>query len=77
MPTQPVVVEPAPRRVREDKTKYAEIASFIQIYKGDVLKASGKIVGRTLDQIVTVSAYTVSIHAPARGATGSLSLWLP
>jgi len=60
-PTQPVVVEPAPRRVREDKTKYAEIASYVQIYKGDTLKASGKIVGRTLGQVVTVEAYTEEI----------------
>lgn len=60
-PTQPVVVEPAPRRVREDKTKYAEIASYVQIYKGDKLKASGKIVGRTLDQVVTVHAMTEEI----------------
>ena len=61
MPTQPVVVEPTPRRVREDKTKYAEIASYVQIYKGDKLKASGKIVGRTLDQVVTVHAMTEEI----------------
>jgi hypothetical protein len=61
MPTQPVVVEPAPRRVREDKTKYAEIASYVQIHKGDKLKASGKIVGRTLGQVVTVEAYTEEI----------------
>ena len=60
-PAQPVIVEPAPRRVREDKTKYAEIASYVQIYKGDKLKASGKIVGRTLGQVVTVEAYTEEI----------------
>ena len=92
MPTQPVVVEPAPRRVREDKTKYAEIASYVQIWQVDetkmlavpepgllsptqaalttqrvetgrtaTLKASGKIVGRTLGQVVTVEAYTEEI----------------
>ena len=60
-PSQPFLTAPAPRRERENKTKYAEIASYIQIYKGDKLKASGKIVGRALGQVVTVEAYTEEV----------------
>jgi hypothetical protein len=60
-PSQPFVVQGKPARAKPNKTQYAEIASYIQIYKGDKLKASGKIVGRTLGQVVTVEAYTEEI----------------
>lgn len=60
-PSQPFVVQTKPQRVKPNKAQYAEIASYIQIYKGDKLKVSGKIVGRTLGQIVTVEAYTEEI----------------
>lgn len=60
-PSQPFAVQAKPQRIKPNKAKYAEIAAFIQIYKGDKLKASGKIVGRTLGQIVTVEAYTEEI----------------
>lgn len=58
---QPVVVEGAPKRERGNKPAYAAIASYVQIYQGDKLKASGKIVGRTLGQVVTVEGYTEEI----------------
>ncbi len=60
-PSQPFAVQGKPARAKPNKAQYAEIASFIQIYKGDVLKASGKIVGRTLGQVVTVFAATEEI----------------
>ena len=60
-PSQPFVVQGKPTRAKPNKTQYAEIASYIQIYKGDKLKVSGKIVGRTLGQVVTVEAYTEEI----------------
>src|SRR5690606_1800713 len=60
-PSQPFAVQGKPARAKPNKTQYAEIASYIQIYKGDKLKASGKIVGRTLGQVVTVEAYTEEI----------------
>lgn len=60
-PSQPLVVQAKPKKAKPNKAQYAEIAAFIQIYKGDVLKASGKIVGRTLGQVVTVFAATEEI----------------
>jgi len=54
-------VQAKPKRVKPNKAQYAEIASYVQIYKGGKLKASGKIVGRTLGQVVTVEAYTEEI----------------
>lgn len=60
-PSQPLAVQAKPQRIKPNKAQYAEIAAFIQIYKGDVLGASGKIVGRTLGQVVTVEAYTEEI----------------
>ena len=60
-PSQPLAVQGKPARAKPNKAQYAEIASYVQIYKGDVLKASGKIVGRTLGQVVTVEAYTEEI----------------
>ena len=57
-PSQPFAVQGRPVKVKPNKAQYAEIAAFIQIYKGDVLKASGKITGRSLGQIVTVTAKT-------------------
>ena len=59
--SQPFAVQAKPQRIKPNKAQYAEIASFIQIYKGPVLKASGKITGRSLGQIVTVEAYTEEI----------------
>jgi len=58
---QPVVVEGAPKRERDNKPAYAAIASYVQIYQGDQLRASGKIVGRDLGQVVTVHAMTEEI----------------
>ena len=58
---QPVVVEGAPKRERDNKPAYAAIASYVQIYQGDKLRASGKIVGRDLGQVVTVHAMTEEI----------------
>ena len=58
---QPVVVEGAPKRERGNKPAYAAIASYVQIYQGDKLRASGKIVGRDLGQVVTVHAMTEEI----------------
>lgn len=60
-PNQPFVVQGKSAGTKPNKTKYAEIASYIQIYKGDKLKVSGKINSRTLGEIVTVSAYTEEI----------------
>ena len=60
-PSQPFVVQAKPTKAKPNKAQYAEIAAYVQIYKGDVLKASGKIVGRTLGQVVTVEAYTEEI----------------
>lgn len=60
-PGQPFVVQAKPTKAKPNKAQYAEIASYVQIYKGDKLKASGKIVGRTLGQIVTIQAYTEEI----------------
>lgn len=42
----------------QDRLSHAEIASFVQIYKGRKLKASGKIVGRELGQKVIINALT-------------------
>jgi hypothetical protein len=58
---QPVVVEGAPKRERDNKPAYAAIASYVQVYQGDKLRASGKIVGRDLGQVVTVHAMTEEI----------------
>src|SRR5690606_2725260 len=58
---QPVVVEGAPKRERDNKPAYAAIASYVQIYQGDKLRASGKIVGRDLGQVVTIHAMTEEI----------------
>ena len=44
-----------------DKTRYAEIAAFIQVYQGTQLKASGCITGRELGQTITVKAMTEEI----------------
>ena len=42
----------------QSKLVHAEIASFVQVYKGNKLVVSGKITGRTLGQAVTVFAST-------------------
>jgi len=46
---------------RESKAGYADLASFVQIFKGETLKASGKITGRSLGQVITVEALTEEI----------------
>lgn len=46
---------------RENKAGYADLASFVQIFKGETLKASGKITGRSLGQVITVEALTEEI----------------
>ena len=46
---------------RENKTQYAEIAAFVQVFAGSKLKASGKINRRTLGELVTIQAYTEEI----------------
>ena len=60
-PVQPFLVQGAPVREKENKTKYAEIARFIQIYKGKHLVASGRIKSRTLGEVVLIEAYTEEI----------------
>src|SRR5690606_24529944 len=60
-PSQPFAVQVKPTKAKPNKAQYAEIASYVQIYKGGKLKASGKIVGRTLGQVVTVFAATEEI----------------
>lgn len=45
----------------QSKLIHAEIASFVQVYKGNRLVVSGKITGRTLGQVVTVFASTEEI----------------
>ena len=60
-PTQPFLVQGAPVRERENKTKYAEIAHFIQVYKGEHLVASGRIKSRTLGEVVLIEAHTEEI----------------
>ncbi|MFY9135253.1 MAG: hypothetical protein WAO51_08650, partial [Bacillota bacterium] len=40
--------------LRGNKAQYAEIAAFAQVLAGERLKASGKIVGRSLGEIVTI-----------------------
>ena len=45
----------------QSKLVHAEIASFVQVYKGNRLVVSGKITGRTLGQVVTVFASTEEI----------------
>lgn len=45
----------------QSKLRHAEIASYIQIYKGGRLKASGKITDRELGQVVQVMGYTEEI----------------
>lgn len=46
---------------RENKAGYADLASFVQIFKGETLKASGKITGRSLGQVIIVEALTEEI----------------
>lgn len=60
-PSQPFVVQGKPARAKPNKAQYAEIAAYIQIYKGDTLKVTGKINSRTIGQIVTIQAYTEEI----------------
>lgn len=60
-PSQPFVVQAKPQRAKQNKAQYAEIAAYVQIYKGGTLKASGKITGRTLGQVVTVAAMTEEV----------------
>lgn len=60
-PTQPFLVRGAPVVEKENKTKYAEIAHFIQVYKGEHLVASGRIKGRTLGEVVLIEAHTEEI----------------
>lgn len=60
-PSQPFAVQGKPQRVKPNKAQYAEIASFIQVYKGSTLKESGRIRGRTLGEVVTIEAYTEEI----------------
>ena len=45
----------------QSKLIHAEIASFVQVYKGNRLVVSGKITGRALGQVVTVFAATEEI----------------
>ncbi len=47
--------------LRGNKAQYAEIAAFAQVLAGGRLKATGKIVGRSLGEIVTIQAYTEEI----------------
>ena len=51
-PSQPFVVDGAPRRERENKARYAEIAAFVQIYKV-MFSRPGQNRGPT--QVVTVT----------------------
>jgi len=46
---------------RKNKAQYAEIASFIQVFSGSTLKASGKIARRTLGELVEIQAFTEEI----------------
>ena len=57
-PAQPLVVEVPSQRPIPNRLAYAEIAAFIQVYKGTKLVISGKITGRSFGDVVTVTAKT-------------------